>query len=576
MASLRRRVRALLPFGPATTGLQGTTYLLGIALFSISFLVFLNSSVSFVITDVIGQKRAVGDVVGTLGFADEAVALVMCPVWGLLSDRLGVRWIAVLGYTIVAAALTVFVQARNVYPQLLLARVFFAVGATACATMVTAILPSLADDPPPPLDSPLSPSYNADANETSPLCATTAREKPPVLAGYVGLFTGCGALVALALFLPLPARFAEQDGVSQREAVMRSYYVVAAVALCVAGFVAVGLRGLKGEEGKGWRTLLGLAPKGGAAGADFDDVDSPSYTPSRRPLPYLHLMRAAVRLGFVDAEIGLGYLGGFVARASTVAISLFVPLFVNTFFIDHGFCHGSPHDPSPELKRECRSAYILAAILTGVAQTTGLLCAPLFGYLARRPRRWNAPLIAATTFGIVGYIAFPLLPSPELAPSGGRHGSRWVLLSVALMGASQIGAIVCSLGSLGRGVIDSSPAPAPFGPAPVLPQTDDCPPAHHDADAEYCEACSAEEAECLLPGRAHAHAAISRIQLKGSIAGLYSWCGGAAILLLTKTGGRLFDTVSPGAPFYLMAGFNAMLLVAVLAVDVARARVVEC
>ena len=75
------------------TRLQITTYLLFVALFSISFLVFLNASISFVITDLLHQKTSVGDAVGTLGFADELVALVACPVWGLLSDRVGVRWV---------------------------------------------------------------------------------------------------------------------------------------------------------------------------------------------------------------------------------------------------------------------------------------------------------------------------------------------------------------------------------------------------------------------------------------------------------------------------------------------------
>lgn len=42
-----------LPFA-ASTMAQVVTYLLGISLFSISFLVFLNSSVSFVIIDIIG------------------------------------------------------------------------------------------------------------------------------------------------------------------------------------------------------------------------------------------------------------------------------------------------------------------------------------------------------------------------------------------------------------------------------------------------------------------------------------------------------------------------------------------
>lgn len=120
-----------LPFSASTTPLQALAYLLGISLFSISFLVFLNSSVSFVITDLLGIKDGVGDIVGTLGFADEIVALVACPIWGLVSDRSGVRFVAVTGYAIIGLALFLFVQAGNVYPQLLLARIFFAVGATA-------------------------------------------------------------------------------------------------------------------------------------------------------------------------------------------------------------------------------------------------------------------------------------------------------------------------------------------------------------------------------------------------------------------------------------------------------------
>jgi nitrate/nitrite transporter NarK len=71
--------------------LQIATYLLGVCPFSIAFLVFLNSSVSFVVTDLIHLKHGVGNAVGTLGFADELLALVACPFWGILSDRTGTR-----------------------------------------------------------------------------------------------------------------------------------------------------------------------------------------------------------------------------------------------------------------------------------------------------------------------------------------------------------------------------------------------------------------------------------------------------------------------------------------------------
>jgi MFS family permease len=120
-----------LPFAPSITPLQATTYLLGTCLFSISFLVFLNSSISFVITDLLNIKDGVGDLVGTLGFVDELVALIACPVWGIISDRLGVKWVCGLGYAIVGCSLALLVQSSNVYPQLLVARMGFSLGGSA-------------------------------------------------------------------------------------------------------------------------------------------------------------------------------------------------------------------------------------------------------------------------------------------------------------------------------------------------------------------------------------------------------------------------------------------------------------
>ncbi|KAI0429686.1 hypothetical protein F5Y09DRAFT_309777 [Xylaria sp. FL1042] len=635
----------LLPFSSSTTAVQAATYLLGISLFSISFLVFLNSAVSFVITDLLGVKDGVGDIVGTLGFADELVALVACPLWGLLSDRLGVRWVAVIGYTVIAGSLVIFVQCRDVYPALILARILFAAGATAAATMVTAILPVLTGDeegeeevkrsetgngdddgleedgvdvdgsganrvshaPRPSIavslesDVTITPErFNESSGGSGGLnaarrgssasqafrssSADTKGRKPSALAGLVGLFTGCGALVALILFLPLPAYFSKKDGVTPAQAITYSFYVVGAVALAVAIFVAFGLRGLKGEEGKGWRMLLGLKHRDSAASSSslssattttstphdgaihynpvrYGDTNNSKGAHTPQPLlPYHHLLLSSLRLGATDPHIALGYLGGFVARASTVAISLFLPLYVNTYFMSHGFCRGSPNDPSPDLKRECRAAYVLAASLSGVAQLIALLCAPVFGYVnARRYRGINWGVLVAASLGVVGYVVFPRLASPEFRDVDGRGGSAVVFPVVALLGVSQIGAIVCSLGSLGRGVL---------GEDVVLRRRG------ADGGSE-----TAAEREVLLGGNRdgddNGHVGertvvvekVSRVQLKGSIAGVYSWCGGAAILLLTKLGGYLFDALSTGAPFYMMALFNAVLLVVSLGID---------
>lgn len=264
----------------------------------------------------------------------------------------------------------------------------------------------------------------------------------------------------------------------------------------------------------------------------------------------MHLLKDSIFLAFTDSRIALGYLGGFVARASTVAISLFIPLFVNTFFISNGFCQGSPHDPSPELKKECRSAYILSSILTGVAQMAALLCAPFFGYLShRRGRGLNLPIIVSAVFGMVGYIILPQLSSPEYKNENGRGGTAWIFLVVILLGISQIGAIVCSLASLSQGVL-AAEAARPSIVEPSLAPGDD-------------ESTEAEPLLRLSTERNH----VSRVQLKGSIAGVYSLSGGIAILLLTKLGGFLFDHLTTGAPFYMMAAFNAILLLASLGID---------
>ena len=73
---------------------QTATYLLAVCPFSIAFLVFINSSVSFVVTDLIGLPSGEGDAVGTLGFADELLAVLACPIWGILSDHIGIRYVS--------------------------------------------------------------------------------------------------------------------------------------------------------------------------------------------------------------------------------------------------------------------------------------------------------------------------------------------------------------------------------------------------------------------------------------------------------------------------------------------------
>ena len=197
-----------------------------------------------------------------------------------------------------------------------------------------------------------------------------------------------------------------------------------------------------------------------------------------------------------------------------------------------------------------------------MAQLFGLLCAPIFGYLSSRTRRTNIPVKIASLLGVVAYTAFPLLRSPEIKDVDGRGGGPLVFLLVALMGISQIGAIVCSLGSLGRGVLTTDVV--------LPPRSEDCVPSVIQEESTETSALLAPADEETTPCVQEDEETQTRVRLKGSIAGVYSWFGGAAILLLTKAGGYLFDEVANGAPFYMMAGFNGVWFVASLGIDMAR------
>lgn len=645
-------------FSSTTSKLQATTYLIGICLFSITFLVFLNSTVSFVVTDLIhAPLENVGDYVGTLSFADELLALFMCPVWGVLSDRLGVRWVASTGFALIGISLFVFVQAKDVYPQLLLARLIFSLGGAACTTMITATLPAVAGGrekegqeesvvstasitPSESYVSSRNGSTNGHPHKTaasvsSELTITQERfsrperpssnpralasrdgqtseppdtRAPSRLAGVVGMCTGLGALLALGVFLPLRNKF-ESDRVSGEDALKDSYYVVGSIALVVAIFTFIGLRGLPSEAHKGISTLLASTRL--ATGRPHQQS------------PYLyshHSYYVTVRTAFLAStksrSILLAYVGSLVARTSSVAISLFIPLTMNTYYRHSGRCVA---DPDP--RSSCPEAFSRASMLTGISQLTALLLAPVFGALKANQSRYHVPLLITTFLGLVGYVGFATLPSPE------PREHPQVILYMMMIGAAQIGAIVGSLGMIGRGVLEdgSRHYSTVVRSSSTLRQngrserdrhqsagsrrhssydahqitlsnnddeqegytdSDDEPPyasgQHRASTADSDRSSDAHESTPFIFRRHHHRLAPqtsppvaalalsgrndSLYPLRGSIAGIYSFVGGLGILFLTKAGGYLFAAVSEASPYYIMAVFCLGLMLAIVGV----------
>lgn len=474
-----------------------------------------------------------------------------------------------MGYAIIGLALVLFVQAKNVYPQLLLGRLFFSIGGAAASTMVTAVLPAMSyvDRTDPSLGQAASKNTNRHAQApsiASTLTITPARfqassrspgttsdvSATPVdhasstahIAGYVGMFTGFGALLALFVFLPLPASF-QKHGSGPGPAVQYSYYIVAGVAVVLSITCLFGLRHLKSEARKGWRYLLNDKPE-----------STQGNSLRRTMISTTKALKQAFVAGFGNSDIGIGYLGGFVARASSVGISLFIPLLVNAMFTSSGLCsaHGLADTPAglPDIKRRCPRAYIVAAELTGASQMVALISAPIFGYWSARTSRKSMPLAFAAVSGIIGYPLF----ATQFDPNDENKSARAIaFVSVFFIGFSQIGAIVCSLASLGVGVLGDS-SKHTIKPTATIEQA--------NLDEE------ASEDGPLLGNTQGTHLS----DLKGSVAGVYSFFGGAAILILTKAGGALFDSTSTSAPFLIMAAFNGILLVATIVVGISRAR----
>ena len=139
----------------------------------------------------------------------------------------------------------------------------------------------------------------------------TRLTSPSRIAGFVGFATGCGALLAVVGFLPLPARFSSFSDVSPAQAVKQSYYVVGSIALFIAIVCLLGLGDLSESQNK---EVRGQNDEDRTR-SQTDVENEPLSSSVRTVTSYRRALLDAVMIGFWNEHIGLGYLGGFVARS---------------------------------------------------------------------------------------------------------------------------------------------------------------------------------------------------------------------------------------------------------------------
>ncbi|PRT53526.1 hypothetical protein B9G98_01146 [Wickerhamiella sorbophila] len=432
---------------------------------TIALLVFLNSTQSFLLSDkykIIGT----GSIAGTLAFADEIMNIMAAPLWGALSDKIGTRYVSVAGMAIMGIAVIFYPREDTIYPGLLFMRLVFALGASACVSMVAAILGEYSQltGPLPELDQ--APMLISD-DQYSPEQRSNGK-----MAGLVGLCSGLGAIFAVAVFLPLPTKFNyDEHPVS---ALKSAFLIVGLFALAAA---VVFFFTLYQNKAKGISVWL--------LGKQVSIFDEAAFDVSPQVIPYFELIKSGFAVAKDDTKLKYAYMGSAVARAATVITALFIPQLVNDWFRKSELC-------KPD--EGCREAYILAAILTGVANTTALLFAPIFGWAVDRYGHYIALRISCIV-GVIAMILMSLVQSPK---------STTATAAAALLGIAQIGVITISMSMC----------------------TD------------------------------------RRRDIAGSVAGVYSLCGGVGILIVTQVGGQLagvWDKIPFVAGSLLYGGLLAAL-----------------
>lgn len=459
--------------------LRGFFLYLAAVLLSICFFVFVNASQAFILTNIIGvNTNKLGGATGSLALYDELVSLAFVLVWGVLSDKIGRRSVYSLGFLIIGIATVIFPLASNLYPQLLLIRLLFAVGAASTSCMLTAVLADFVGD-----------------------------SKRGFMSGTVGLVSGIGALLALFLFLPLPVRL-ESISQSPVSAIRITYGIVGSISIifCVFlwGFLGNApcsseLEQVDESETNSIKTSESITEKG-TPDATEEIANAREGRCEAEKKGYLSLAKEGVRAGR-SPLVALAYLGGFIARADSIILTLFITLYVNRQFVENGVCDVfDANSPSDVIKELCPASFTRASILSGIAQTCSLLGAAIYALVLDRVPR-TISLAVASLIGFFGFLLFCIVDNAE---------SVWAIIAIVLMGFGQIGMIVVSLS-----LVTISQVPA---------------------------------------------------DIRGSVAGVYSFFGAVGILFCSRLGGALFDSWRGIAPFVILAVFHAIAFISSITV----------
>jgi MFS family permease len=258
-------------FGPVwlksgITHRNALTYLYA-SFFTIGVVSFMSFMQPYVLAENLNiPSKQQGGVTGMLSFSYELVMLLLIAPMGALADKIGRRLIYMIGFLWIGAALAIFPVAQNL-TQLIMGRMFFAVGAAAITGMMATVL---ADYP--------------------------QERSRGLLVAASGIANGLGAMTLVIGLSRLPAVFASM-GYSTLTSGRMTFWV--ATGLCIVTAFIVG-RGLQaGKPGQ------------------------------QQQRPLFELIREALQTTRRNPRISVACLAAFVARGDLVVISTFFALWAN-------------------------------------------------------------------------------------------------------------------------------------------------------------------------------------------------------------------------------------------------------
>ncbi len=357
---------------------------------SLLIFTFLPQAQPLILTEILGIPEAEQGVVsGNIALFGEVVILLSIGAWGVLSDKIGRKFIFGMGFFLMGIGLA-FTPSVNSLAMLYLYRAIFALGSAAVTTMIATVIADYVID--------------EDRGKGS---------------GFQGIGNGIGALLTVFVLLRLPAIF-QDAGSSSAQAAGRTYLIVAVVALIAGIMMWLGLQGrtrIQVEQKKGWwqrsREGFQAARDPGVALAyaaafvsrgdlaivgTFFTLWATTYAAAETDLSTADALATAGAVIGISQSISLftapifGIIADRINRVTAVSIALFISFigYGSTYFVENPLSGGM---------------IFLSAALIGLGEISGVIASGVL-IAQQAPRDIRGSVIGVfSLFGAVGIMA---------------------------------------------------------------------------------------------------------------------------------------------------------------------------